>query len=171
MKTLLLLRHAKSSWDDPSLKDYDRPLALRGERAAPVMGAYMHEEDLIPDVVLCSPALRARQTWDAVESVLDMDIPIQFLDELYHATATMTHRMIQRISPNVETVLLVGHNPGFADVARWLVSEGDPEERERMRQKFPTAGLAVIDFDVASWDDVDEGSGTLRLFIRPKDLR
>jgi phosphohistidine phosphatase len=171
MKTLLLLRHAKSSWDDSSLKDYDRPLSHRGERAAPVMGAYLRDEDLIPDVVLCSPALRARQTWESVEMALDMDIPIQFLDELYHATATMIHRTIQRISPDVETVLLVGHNPGFADVARWLVSEGDPEEMERMRFKYPTAGLAVVDFDVARWDDIDEGTGSLRVFIRPKDLR
>ena len=103
MKTLLLLRHAKSAWDDPSLKDYDRPLAPRGERAAPVMGAYMWDEDLIPEVVLCSPALRARQTWDAVEAQFDMDIPIQFLDELYHATATMIHRTIPRSPRSGET--------------------------------------------------------------------
>jgi phosphohistidine phosphatase len=170
MKTLLLLRHAKSSWDNPSLRDYDRPLSSRGERAAPLMGAYMRDEGFVPDVVLCSPALRARQTWEAVEEVLDTDIPIQFLDELYHATATMIHRTIRRVSDDIGTVLLVGHNPGFADVARWLASEGDPGEVERLWKKFPTAALVVIDFDVERWDDVREARGTLRLFMRPKDL-
>jgi phosphohistidine phosphatase len=170
MKTLFLLRHAKSSWDHPGLSDFERPLAVRGERAAPRMAAFMKDEGLIPAVVLCSTARRARETWALMEEHLGGGAQVAFLDSLYGAGPG---RMLEAARSHAEDrspVMLVGHNPGMEDLAHALAGSGPETELQSLRRKYPTAGLAVIDIDVTAWSDVVAGLGVLRRFVRPRDL-
>ncbi len=170
MKTLLLLRHAKSSWDDPGLRDFDRPLANRGRRAAPAMGAYMASQGLVPELVLCSTARRAQETWALVGTMFDPKPQVVETDLLYGAGPG---RMLEEVRLNgrtADSVMIVAHNPGTEDLALALAGSGPDRELARMQTKFPTCSLAVIDLDVASWDDASPGKGILRRFVRPKDL-
>ncbi len=170
MKTVYFLRHAKSSWDDPSLADYDRPLAGRGRKAAPAMGLYMHERGWIPDKILCSGARRARETLDAVASPWSGCPPVEIRDDIYHGGPDTLLRLIRSLPDTLGTVLLVGHNPALEEAALSLAPSGDPKVRQRMAEKYPTGALAVVDLPVNSWKEVREGTGYLRAFVRPKDL-
>lgn len=170
MKTIFLLRHAKSSWDDRSLPDHDRPLNERGRAAAPRVGAHMREADHLPDLVLCSTAKRTRQTLDAVLSELDIEPAIEFHETLYLAAPSEIVELIRSVPDTVEGVLLVGHNPGTGLLADALSGDGAPERIQLMRSKFPTAGLAIIELRVDRWKDVLSGCGSLKEFVRPRDL-
>jgi phosphohistidine phosphatase len=170
MKTLLLLRHAKSSWEDPSLDDFDRPLGPRGERAAPLMGDYLREEGLIPDVVLCSAARRTRQTWDLVRARLNSDPEVRFQRSLYLADPAQLLMDIHVQTDRAGTLLMIGHNPGTEILARRLAGRGEVDELERMSRKFPTAALAVLTCPSDHWSEVTRGTCTLDRFVRPKDL-
>ena len=171
MRTLLLLRHAKSSWDDPGLADFDRPLAPRGRRAAPVMAAYLMKQSLQPDLVLCSPAVRARQTWAMVAEGLGGSIEVKELQSLYLGAPSRLLEAVRRVPNTASTVLLIGHNPGMEDLAQALAGPGSkPKALAKLEAKFPTAALAEIRFDAASWKDLALGSGRLRRLVWPKDL-
>jgi phosphohistidine phosphatase len=170
MKTLMLLRHAKSSWDDWSLADHDRPLAPRGRNAAPRMARMMVERQTVPELVLCSTAVRARETWELMAPVLPEPVDVQYVEALYGATPRGMLEVVARLAGDRSPVLLVGHNPGMEDLAHALASSGPQEAMRTLRVKYPTAALAVLDLDVDSWSDVTSGAGTLRHFIRPKDL-
>lgn len=170
MKTLLLVRHAKSSWDDWSLADHDRPLAPRGRNAAPLVADHMADEGLIPAVVLCSTAVRTRQTWDLMSPTLGETAEVDYLPSLYGAGPGTMMEAVMAHADDRSPVLLVAHNPGTEDLARALCGSGPDDSLARMQTKYPTAALAVIDFDVPSWSDVTAGSGVLRSFVRPKDL-
>lgn len=175
MRRLLLLRHAKSSWDQNELDDMARPLAPRGRRAAPLIGRYMSARGLTPDLVLCSTAVRARQTLELVTAEWERmarDNPkVAMRASLYLASAIELLATVRRLDDDVESVMVVGHNPGIATFAGTLASGGDRKGIETMAAKFPTAALAVIDLDVTAWDEAEPGSGRLAAFIRPKDLR
>lgn len=170
MRTLFLLRHAKSSWDNPSLRDFDRPLAERGRRAAPAMGQYMRREGLVPELVLCSTARRAQETWALMESALEPRPEVTHTDLLYGASAGGMLDEVRAHGGAAPTVMLVGHNPGMEDLAVALAGSGSERLLRRLRRKYPTAALAIIDFDMPTWSDVRPGAGTLRRFVRPKDL-
>lgn len=170
MRTVYLLRHAKSSWDDPTLTDHDRPLAPRGRKAAPRMGAYLRHDGLIPGLVLCSTALRARQTWALVAPSLPPGIRVEFRKELYDADAGNFLDILRHCPDDAETVMLIGHNPALEDCAARLAGGGDPAALKRMASKYPTAALAEIAFDAKRWRDVEAGTGRLVDFVRPKDL-
>ncbi len=172
MKTLLLLRHAKSSWDQPGLADHDRPLAARGKHAAPRIGRGMAQLGLEPAAVLCSTALRARQTWAAVAQALGSTPRLEYRADLYHAGVDQLLGAVQSMDDAVDSVLIVGHNPGMEALANRLAGSGGKRARARMRRKYPTAGLAVLKFDSARWKDVGSTRGTGRLthFITPADL-
>ncbi len=170
MKTIFLLRHAKSSWDDDSLPDHDRPLSERGRAAAPRIGAYMRGADYLPDLVLCSTSTRTRRTLDAVLSELGVEPAIEFHEELYLAAPSEMLDLVRSVPDTVEAVLLVGHNPGTGMLAVALSGDGLPERIYQMRAKFPTTGLAIIELSVDRWKDVVGGCGTLKEFIRPRDL-
>ena len=170
MKTIFLLRHAKSSWDDDSLPDHDRPLSERGRDAAPRIGAYMSGAGYLPDLVLCSTATRTRLTLDAVLSELGVEPAIEFHEELYLAAPSEMLDLVRSVPDTVEAVLLVGHNPGTGMLAVTLSGDGLPERIYQMRAKFPTTGLAIIELSVDRWKDVVGGCGTLKEFIRPRDL-
>jgi phosphohistidine phosphatase len=170
MRTICLLRHAKSSWDHPSLSDHDRPLAPRGRKTAPLVGHFLSTEGLIPDVVLCSTAARTRETWDLVARYLDDGIPVQFDRELYGASVEEMLGALQAISDESERVLVVGHNPGTENLAEALAARGPSDEFRRLRQKFPTGALAVLEFEGPRWSDLAPGTCRLARFVRPKDL-
>ena len=174
MKRLYLLRHAKSSWDPPNLEDHDRPLAPRGERAATAMGAVLEGLSPRPALVLCSTAVRARQTYDLARHGL-ADIPASAVlvePDLYTFEAPALRRRLQRLNDAVPSVLVIGHNPALEDLARDLTRGDDGSARKHLRRKFPTAALAALDLDVSRWADLAPGGerGRVIEFIRPTDL-
>lgn len=169
MLTLTLLRHAKSSWGDAALKDFDRPLNERGREAAPLMGALMRREGLRPSHILCSPSLRTRQTLELARTAHPALGEADFQERLYHATPVLLLRAVHEAPEAARHILLVGHNPGLHQLAVWLMGSGPPAKRRMLEEKMPTGALAVLTFDVALWEQVRPGSGHLRLFARPRD--
>ena len=161
MKTLLLLRHAKSSWDDSSLRDFDRPLSARGERDAPRIGKALRKQGTIPDFIVSSPAARAKATIKALAKAARLDIAPQFDDAIYGASSAELMRAIRRLSDAASCVMLVGHNPGFEDLLARLTAS---------HERMPTAALACIEFDFERWEDVENGKGELLWLITPKQL-
>jgi phosphohistidine phosphatase len=170
MRRLLLLRHAKSSWDEPALADVDRPLAARGRAAAPAMARHMVARGWRPDLVLGSHAERVRQTWQLAAPILGADIPVKILRSLCLAPPSRLLASLRRTSSEFGTLLMIGHNPGFGRLAEDLCSATSSEAYRRLQAKFPTAALAVIEFDVEGWREVASGGGRLIAFRRPKDL-
>ena len=170
MPSLLLLRHAKSDWSNPGLGDFDRPLNKRGRRAAPLIGRYLREADLIPDLVLCSAARRAQETWELVAAELKQDVPVKTLRSLYLAAPSRLMASLLRVPDAPQRVLLIGHNPGMEHLAALLTGGGDPAARSLMLEKFPTAALALLRLDGAAWDTLAPGGAVLERFVRPRDL-
>lgn len=170
MRTLYLLRHAKSSWEDSSLRDHDRPLAPRGRRAAPAMGRAMRDGRMIPELVLCSTAVRTRDTWGLVAPFLGDDIPVEYDRALYGAGAATLLALVRGLPDDTLRVLLLGHNPGIGELAASLVADGPPQEVDRMVRKFPTGALAVLHTAATRWSRMAPGRCTLARFIRPRDL-
>ena len=169
MLTLTLLRHAKSSWGDAALKDVDRPLNGRGREAASLIGALMYRDGLRPDRILCSPALRTRQTLDLVRAEHPALGEAEFQQRLYHATPAILLRAVHAVPETARHVLLIGHNPGLHQLAVWLAGSGLPSKRRSLEEKMPTGALAGLTFEVSRWADVRPGGGHLRLFARPRD--
>ncbi len=171
MLTLSLLRHAKSSWSNPTLPDRERPLATRGVTDAPLMGKAMSERGIDPELVLCSSARRTRDTLELVLPELRVEPKIVYVDALYHASPEQMLEMLHAIQPGANRVMMVGHNPEIQAFALDLVGAGPEHFRDRLRIKYPTAGLAVINFAAGLWTSVTVKSGTLNLFLSPRDLR
>jgi phosphohistidine phosphatase len=169
MLRLMLLRHAKSSWPT-GMQDAERPLSDRGEAAARLMGGYMAHHLLIPERVLCSPARRTRDTWTGVSSPWPRPVDVVFDGRLYGATCQGIVSIIRDQDDALRTLLLLGHNPGMQEAAEWLIAAGDVEQRERLREKFPTAALAVIDFALDKWSGVHERSGRLDRYVTPRTI-
>jgi phosphohistidine phosphatase len=171
MKRLLLLRHAKSSWDDPALADFDRPLAPRGRKAAERIGRELAARNWLPQPALVSPAARTRETWELVAAALPGSVSADFPDTLYDAAAEDVLSEIQRTPKAVKTLLILGHNPGLEDLARRLVgANSEKKALQRLYEKFPTAALARFDFD-GKWAELGFGGARLTHCLRPKDLR
>jgi phosphohistidine phosphatase len=170
MLTLSLLRHAKSSWDDPSMEDFARPLSKRGEIAAPRVGAYMAAQGLVPELVLCSTAVRARQTLDLVLPHFAGGPTVVYEENFYLAPPSVLLARVRRIEAKVRYVLIVGHDPGMQGLALELSGAGDAQTLQALAAKFPTAGLAVIRFKARDWSKVAPAKGRLELFVTPKTL-
>jgi phosphohistidine phosphatase len=170
MRTLLLMRHAKSSWDQPGLDDVDRPLAPRGRLAAPLIARHLYERRLIPDLVLCSPARRVQETWQLMTPVLGGGIATKTLRGLYPGAPSRLLEALRRLPDEVGRAMLIGHNPGLGAFAVSLAAAGPKKARRQMSAKFGTAGVAVLSFDLDHWCDLAAGSGRLESFVRPKDL-
>jgi len=162
MKTLLVLRHAKSSWKDTDLDDHDRPLNKRGKKTAPLMGKLIKDEKLVPDLMISSTALRAKTTAEAVAKSSKYSGNIQIDSRLYLAGIHAMVRLLQEISSDdIDRVMLVGHNPGQEDLIRELT---DQDER------FPTAALAQIELPIERWSEMEfETQGKLVNLWRPKE--
>lgn len=171
MKTLFLLRHAKSSWDDLSLSDIDRPLNRRGERAAGLMGRWLRQQSVQPDLVLCSPARRAIETWQAIAAAFEQPPKDVVRSEIYGADVNALHSIVQELPPTIGTVLAIGHNPTFEQYATWLAAEAQTEIFRRMALKFPTCAIARFTSSVQNWRDFGSDTADLEMFVTPKELR
>lgn len=165
---LWLLRHAKSSWGDPDLPDEERPLARRGERAADRMRDYMAAKGLAPELALCSSALRARQTLARVLPALGTELQVHIEPDLYTFEADALLDRLGKVSSDVSSVLLVGHNPAMQGLAARVADRGDA--LPALLRKYPTAGLAEITFGDGAWDSLAMRPGELVRFIVPRDL-
>ena len=166
MRRLMLLRHAKSDWPD-GVDNHDRPLAKRGRKACPVMGRYMADEGLVPDLAVISTARRARETWRLVRPAFARDIVQHDEPRLYKASAGAIQAVIGETEPGIGALLLVGHNPGLHDLALQLIGKANRSDLTRLRQKYPTAGLVVIDLRIGQWSEVSAGLGRLERFKTP----
>ena len=169
-KRLILLRHAKSAWEDQDIADFDRPLSARGRKAAPVIGAHLARAGYVPDLVLCSSARRALETLDLVIAGWQRQPTVRKQKSLYLAMPREMLKRVQTAGEEAGTVMLVGHNPGIADLANWLCHEGDATARGALARKFPTGAVAVIDFDVDDWREVDADTGKLVEFVTPRQI-
>jgi len=170
MRQLLLLRHGKSSWDRLDLDDVERPLAPRGERAAAKVANWLRTSSLDPQLVLCSPAVRAVQTLDTIRPVLDASATVVFEAALYGAGARALLRRVRQVPDAVDAVLVVGHNPGMHDLAVSLAGTVDVELRSQLSAKFPTGALAVLECAAGSWGDLAPGSARLAELVLPRRL-
>ena len=171
MLTVFVLRHAKSSRSDAgSIADSDRPLAPRGRRAAARVAAWMREEGYIPDLIVCSPARRTRETCELVAPALGDDVAVRFDAALYLADAARLLQRLRATPKGTRAVLLIGHNPGLHEFAMRLAGSGDGDALARLKRKFPTAALAVLRFELHNWADIAENQGRLEAVIRPRDL-
>lgn len=170
MPVLSLLRHAKSSWDDPVERDFDRPLNGRGHRAARRIGVFLAEEKLRFDLVLASPAVRVRQTIEGVEEGMGAKLDVRFDERIYLASAAMLYALVQETPDEAGHVLLIGHNPGLEDMALLASNDKSAPLRREVEEKYPTATLATLEFPGKGWAEVDEGRGRFIRFVRPRDL-
>ena len=162
MRTLYLLRHAKSSWKDETLRDFDRPLKGRGRKAAEQMGQVLAEEKLKSPLVISSPAVRARETTELVLESAGLKIKPRFEERIYEADVRTLLALVQSLPDSSATAMMVGHNPGFENLMSYLTGDN---------RHMSTCALAKIEFDVASWREVsEEEMGRLELFVTPKEL-
>ncbi|MEI9403858.1 histidine phosphatase family protein [Mesorhizobium argentiipisi] len=168
MRQLLLLRHAKSSRDDPKLEDFDRPLGPRGLKTAPLMGRELARRGWMPDLALVSPALRTRDTWRLVAQELPKHVQAEFAEELYEATPATILARVRQVKAT--SVLVIGHNPGLQHFALRLAGAGsDQGVFKKIEAKFPTAALARLTLD-EHWANLDFHGARLTHCVRPKDL-
>jgi phosphohistidine phosphatase len=167
---LLLLRHAKSAWDDTRLADFDRPLAARGRRAATMIGEHLAAHRLTPDRILCSSARRTRETLIGLMPMIPSDLDIRITRDLYEVGSEAYRACIGALGGNARNLMLIGHNPTMQDTALELIGSGNPALRDEIAAKFPTAGLAVIDFDIQKWSELKPRTGRVVAFFRPREL-
>src|SRR6478672_3969903 len=161
MKRLAVLRHAKSSWDEPGLDDFDRPLSGRGLEAARRMGRELRRRGLRFDLVLASTAARVRETIDCIQEKYDFGAPVRFEREIYLASTQTLVALIRSLPKSVQGPLLVGHNPGLERLLIELTHADGNGYRQRIAGKYPTGALAVVEFPAAKWSDVSPGGGEI----------
>jgi phosphohistidine phosphatase len=161
MKTLVILRHAKSSWKDASLQDFNRPLNSRGKRAAEVIGRFIRKQKLKPDLVLSSPAVRARETIDIVLKSARLQVELRYDERIYEADPMRLLEVISQVEEDRKVVLLVGHNPGLEELLKFLT--GQPEH-------LPTAALVKITLGTDKWSEISAKKGKLEWLVKPKEL-
>ena len=162
MKEILILRHAKSSWSDSSLSDHDRPLKKRGLRDAPRIGQLLAERDLVPDVILCSTAVRARQTAERVLSGCGREVPVHFTKELYLAGPSSYLDLLAELPDTSRRAMVVGHNPGLEELVTVLTEE---------EETLPTAAMAWVQLPVETWSELAPHTrGRVVHLWRPREL-
>ncbi len=160
MKTLFIVRHAKSSWAAADLADFERPLNDRGIKAAPFMGELMVKHGFQPYVILSSPAIRAKSTALLLKKAAQFEAEIRYEHRIYEASPNSLRQVVTEIDNAYNSALLVGHNPGIEGFIRYLTGQSEA---------IPTAALAVIDLNVGSWDTIGDGCGDLKRIFRPRE--
>ncbi|MCH8683951.1 SixA phosphatase family protein [Pedomonas mirosovicensis] len=170
MKSLTLLRHAKAGWNNPSQRDFDRPLDERGRRAAPRMGFYLRTEGLAFDRVLVSPSVRTLETLALVEEGYGAKLAEIEDERVYLASSDTLLDLIHDLPDEWGSILIVGHNPGFEDLGMLLAGQGPARLMALLAAFLPTAGVVSLAFDVDHWADIRPGEGMLVRFTRPVDL-
>lgn len=171
MKRLTLLRHAKSDWDDPVARDFDRPLNRRGEKAALLMGQFARTRAMAFDMLVASPAVRVVQTLETFFAGYGQVLDAHWDRRIYLASSPILFDVVRDLPDNADSVLLTGHNPGMEELILDLVADnGASPLREDVEVKFPTASIAVLDLAIDSWGQASENIATLASFTRPRDL-
>jgi len=160
MKTIFLLRHAKSSWDDATLSDFERPLNERGLNTAPYMGEVIAQRGYVPAIIISSPAKRAAKTAVLVKESAAINADIRYDDRIYEASPNTLRRVISEIQDSFVSALIVGHNPGMEGFIRYLTGRTEP---------MPTAALAALKLKINSWGQTNADCGKIIEIIRPKD--
>ena len=170
MKKLILLRHAKSGWDDRSVDDHDRPLNKRGKAAAPLIGRWLAERRHLPDTVLCSSSTRTQETVRRMREALP-DLPQPVVErELYHASPSTMRDRLARLPQDCGTVMLVGHNPGLASLVRKMSDGREKRRCRRAYERFPTGAAAVLELDLDDWSEIGFASARFVDFAAPREL-
>lgn len=159
MKKLYILRHAKSSWDNPILADFERPLNERGITTAEFMGKLLLKNDYQADLIVSSPAVRAKETANIVKKAANFPADIRFEENIYEASPQTLLKIIAELKENLQAVMIIGHNPGLEGLIKILTSES---------QSLPTAGLAIIELNIGNWKEIKPESGKLQELLRPK---
>jgi phosphohistidine phosphatase len=162
MKIIKLMRHAKSSWANPDLADFARPLNPRGLWDAPFMGSVIFENDLRPDLIISSPAKRAKQTAILVKETAEVDAPIKYIEQIYEASPGALLKIVSTLSDQYNCVMLVGHNPGIEGFIKLLTGE---------TQTMPTASFAKINLKIEKWTEIEANCGKIEVILRPKELK
>jgi phosphohistidine phosphatase len=162
MKTLFLLRHAKSSWKDESLPDFERPLNRRGKQASEKIGRYLKHEEIVPELILSSPAVRARETIERVSKTAKLGVEIRFDQRIYEAGGLRLLEVVSQIENERKTVLLVGHNPGMEELLMLLTGSSE---------KLPTAALARLEIKSSKWANAADRRARLAWLVKPRELR
>jgi phosphohistidine phosphatase len=167
MRRLMLLRHAKTERAEPGQRDRDRKLVKRGRADAPTLGAYITHHDLIPDLVLVSPAARAQETWGLAADAFAKPPRQQTDDRIYNANPQKLFYVVAE-PRKANKMLIVGHNPSLHEFALQLIASGDVEAREQLREKLPTSGLVVMDLPIDDWAELRPHSARLERFVTPR---
>jgi len=170
VRTIYLLRHAKSSWKDQALADFERPLNKRGRAAAKGVGRHIVNAGMIPAQILCSSAARTRETLARIAKILSAPVPTRYEKGIYLASANVLLRRLRRLDDSLGSVMLIGHNPGMEQLALLLTQDHDGADRNRMALKYPTGALAMVETDVERWADLQPECGRLAAFVTPRDL-
>lgn len=162
-----MLRHAKSAWPD-GVPDHERPLATRGRRDAPAVGRAMADADLLPDLALCSTAVRARETWELAAEQWGTPPPVRHDGRLYGADVSELLEAVREVPEHVRTLLLVGHNPGLEELVLELAVDGLDDTLALVRTKFPTSAVAVLVWHGSSWHELGPGAALLTDVVVPR---
>jgi phosphohistidine phosphatase len=170
LRRLVVLRHAKSARPE-GVEDHRRPLAPRGARDAPAAGRALAEADCLPDLALCSPAVRARRTWQLASAEWGTPPPVRYDPRLYAADVPDLLEVVREVPPEVETLLLIGHNPGLEELVLELAGDGLDDTLERVRTKFPTSAIAVLTWRGTGWPALAPGTALLTSFTVPRGQR
>ncbi|MFF8669342.1 SixA phosphatase family protein [Streptomyces sp. NPDC015242] len=170
LRRLVVLRHAKSAWP-VDVADHERPLAPRGRRDAPAAGRALAAADCLPDLALCSTAVRARRTWELASAEWGTPPPVRHDRRLYAAGPAGLLTVVRETPAEVETLLLIGHNPGLEELVLALAGDGLDDTLERVRTKFPTAAIAVLSWRGTAWRDLAPGAALLTSVTVPRGAK
>ena len=170
MKKLYILRHAKSDYPDDVSSDKERPLNKRGEKACDLIGQYLKENNIFPEIILSSDAVRTTQTINNVLRIAEHAVDVSFTPKLYLATPGEILKEIVKVDAEVSSVMVVCHNPGVEQLSAILTGGGDADSISRIKVKYPTAGMACFTIEAGKWGEVNPGCGHLDSFITPKAL-
>lgn len=168
MRRLILLRHSTAERSAPGQSDQERMLTPQGRTDAAMVGAYLANHSFRPDHVIVSPATRTRETWRQTAAALRLAPEARFDERVYNATAQALFNVVAETADSAQSVLMLGHNPGLHELAMLLTATGDIGIRERLRENFPTSGIAIIDFVLDTWSKLHPRSGRLERFVSPK---
>ncbi|MBH71592.1 MAG: phosphohistidine phosphatase [Pelagibacteraceae bacterium] len=170
MKTIFLLRHAKSSWDNLNLDDFDRPLSNKGIKASKKIGNYLKTNKFVPDIIYCSTAKRAKQTWELTNRIIKKKKNILYKDNLYMANLSEFMKIIKKTKNKFKNLMIVSHNPGIESLAIELSKNENNKFHQIINIKYPTGALVVIKFNLNDWGKINYKKGEIYEFIKPKEL-
>lgn len=168
-RRLYVLRHAKSSWDEPPIPDIERPLNRRGRRAGKLIADHLRAGGVTPQAVIRSPAVRTEQTFELIAEGLPENTTTWSEPRAYAASADVLLELLRELPPELGSAMLIGHNPGAQELVLALAGSGEREPLARLRRKFPTAALATLSFE-GEWVDLRAGGARLEALVRPKQL-